>query len=62
MLMISPLTFLIYMSARNDWVYKERTKMEDEGVNINLTLPTYNYMLWKRWWIWNINKFLSMKE
>lgn len=57
-----PTVFLIYMAARNEWVYKKRTKMEDEGILINQILPSYEYMLWERWWVWDINKFLSMKE
>ncbi len=59
---IPSLTFIAYMSVRNGWVLRNRLKILKEGVPIDQRLPSYEYMLWKRWWIWDIHKFLVKKE
>jgi len=50
--------FCLYMNIRNDWVYKQRTKLLKHSFNEYLMLPTYNYMFYK-FWVWDINKFLK---
>lgn len=49
-LIVSVLLFI-----RNEWVYRERRKLADTPEFDRL--PTYNEML-RRWWVWDIRKFL----
>lgn len=46
----------LYMLARNEWVYTQRTKLlYDDDLDGYLSLIDYNAMM-RRWWVWDINK------
>lgn len=45
----------VLMFVRNEWVYRERRKLADTPDYARL--PTYTEML-RRWWVWDIKKFL----
>ena len=47
-----------YMFVRNEWVYRQRTRMIDRDIDQYMRLPSYDRMLYGRWWIWRIEDFL----
>ena len=49
----------IYMLARNEWVYRLRTRVLSEDMEAYCALPTYNQMLYKYWWVWRAKYFYS---
>ena len=58
--------FINYMLYRNEKVYKFRINLlekdyEDRSFNQNryYKLPSYDYMLFKKFWIWPLSKFIK---
>ena len=58
----------LFMLFRIHWVFNKRTEiLKNIGMSLNdrhslyERLPSFNVMV-RRWWIWDVNKFLSDKE
>ncbi len=49
------LSIFIMLLIRNEWVFRERRKLSRSPDYERL--PSYETML-RRWWVWDINKFL----
>jgi len=47
-----------YMLVRNAWVLHVRLRLLHTDQEAYGRLPEYGYMLYRRWWVWNINKFV----
>lgn len=54
------LGWCVFMFQRNEWVYRERTRLIHSEYNRYEQLPTYRQMLWK-FWVWDVGKFLPSK-
>lgn len=48
----------VYALVRNEWVYRERLRMIDRDLEQYLRLPSYEVMMWRRWWVWRVEDFL----
>jgi len=56
-ILITALLILLYFIIRSGWVNGHRSKLSKRGHALDKILPSYKYMLWKKFWIWDINKF-----
>ena len=52
----------IYMLIRNKWVYKNRVRFIGDGTDRYHRLPSYDFMMNKRPFCWDIDKFLEMGQ
>lgn len=48
----------VYIIARNGWVYRKRLDAIDDGTYDKL--PPYEHMLYTKWWVWDVKKFLPI--
>lgn len=47
-----------YLLNRNIWVYRQRVRLIMNDWDTYKKLPSYDYMMYRKFWVWNINKFL----
>jgi hypothetical protein len=62
MMVVAGMSLLLcfYMLFRNEWVYTVRRKwIENDLYDFKSRAPSYNHMLYCRWWCWNANKFYT---
>jgi hypothetical protein len=45
-----------YFFVRREWVFRQRLTVIMRTDNI-ATYPEFNDMLFKYWWVWNVDKF-----
>lgn len=55
------LFFCIYFLWRNEKVYQFRTKLIDEAYPYYRTLPSYDEMLFKYWYVLDFEKFKEIR-
>lgn len=48
-----------YLLKRNNWVYRQRTKLLERDLESYHRLPSYDDMLYRHPFTWDISKFLK---
>ena len=60
-LFISLLLFCFFLLYRNNWVYKVRSELIWNDFEKFERLQSYSYMLYHKFWIFDVEKFLIEK-
>ena len=60
--MLSIVVALVYFGIRNEWVCKVRNNIIDESMVVYRTMPTYDYMLYRKWYVWDVEKFITREN
>jgi len=61
-LSILSLIILGYFAIRNHFVHKARIKIINEGLDKYNLLLSYEDMLFKKFWVWDINKLYDTEK
>ncbi len=60
--LIAWLIISMYLVKRNEWVLRKRLEILDESLEDFTRLPSYEYMLYRRFWIWNFENLKTRKN
>ncbi len=52
------LVWATYGLIRNECIFRFRTKLIDEDYEAYHLLPSFDTMMWERWWVWPLSRFL----
>ncbi len=52
-------TCFTYMWVRNDWVCRKRIQLNHKDPETYLKIEPYEYMLFKKFWVWDFNKLIK---
>lgn len=52
---------LFYMMVRNNWVCSELLRLIRDDLEKFNMMPSYDYIFYK-FWVWDINKFILLKQ
>lgn len=59
---IALIVLCIYGCIRNEWVYRKRLAMIDQDLDLYRSLPSYEAMLYRYFWVWNFEWFINRSK